>query len=72
MMTVLSIPNIKHYHSHTSFSLLHNGYALEVVMKTYRSNFYYQVTEQLHSKTMGTLGGRQGSGRGWVLRDGWE
>lgn len=44
-------------------------------MKMYRPNFYYQITEQLHGTTMGTvmtLGGRQGSGRGWVLGDCWS
>lgn len=44
-------------------------------MKMYRPNFYYQITEQLHGTTMGTvmaLGGMQGSGRGWVLGDCWS
>lgn len=75
MMTVLSISKIKHYHSHTSFSLLHNGCVLQVNMKTYRLNFYYQIIEQLHGKTKGTvmtLGSSQGSGRSWVLGDFWE
>lgn len=51
---------------------MHNGCALEVIMKMYRPHSYYQTTEQLHSKTMGpvlTLGGRWGSDRGWVLGD---
>lgn len=44
-------------------------------MKMYRPNFYYQITEQLQGTTMGilmTLGGSQGSGRGWVLGDCWS
>ena len=43
-----------------------------MIMKMYRPNFYFQITEQLQGTTMGivmTLGGRQGSGRGWVLGD---
>ena len=43
---------IKHHHyCCTSFPPLHNGCVLEkVIMKMYRLNFYYQITEQLHYK----------------------
>lgn len=70
MMAVLSMFNKAS--SLSQSSLLHNGCALEVIMKMYRPNFYFQITEQLQGTTMGnvmTLGGRQGSGRGWVLGD---
>lgn len=43
-----------------------------MIMKMYRPNFYFQITEQLQGTTMGivmTLGGRQGSDRGWDLGD---
>lgn len=63
MMAVLTIPKIKIIIL-TQASLLHNGCALEVIMKMYRQYFYYQIAEQLLSKTMGpvmTPGGRQGS-----------
>lgn len=73
MIAVLTIPKIKIIIL-THASLLHNGCALEVIMKMYRPYFYYQIAEQLLSKTMGpvmTHGGRQGSDRGWVL-DHWE
>lgn len=51
----LSTPKIKHYHyCYTSFPSLHNGCVLEkVIMKMYRLNFYYQITEQLHYKIIG-------------------
>lgn len=38
-----------------------------MIMKMYRLNFYFEITEQLQGTTMGivmTLGGRRGSGRG--------
>lgn len=73
-MTVVSTPKVKSIILTQAF-LLHNGCALEVIMKMYRSHFYYQITEQLHSKTMGPMmapGGRQGSDRGWVSGDCWE
>lgn len=54
-MKALSIPKIKHYHyCYTSFPSLHNGCVPgKVIMKMYRLNFYYQITEQLHYEIIG-------------------
>lgn len=51
-MKVLSIPKIKHYHyCYASFPPLHNRCILKkVIVKMYRLNFRYQITEQLHYK----------------------
>lgn len=53
MITVLRLLKVKIILTEVSF--LHNGCALEVIMKMYRLHFYYQVTEQLHSKTIGPV-----------------